>query len=76
MKYLLKLPLLVIGCLALPSALWADPKAIPPDQFEALHKMIRVQPEEQRFWRIPWKLSITEARTQAALTKLYSPLKS
>jgi hypothetical protein len=28
--------------------------------------MIRVQPEEQRFWQIAWKLTITDAREQAA----------
>lgn len=41
-------------------------KPIPHDQFDKLHKMIRVQPDEQRFWQIPWKLTITEAREQAA----------
>ena len=62
---------------ALGAALWAallivvparagDINAIPPDQFEKLHKMVRVQPDEQRFWQIPWKLTITEARAQAA----------
>jgi hypothetical protein len=45
---------------------WADAKPIPPEQFDRLHRMIRVQPEEQRFWRIPWKLRITEACQQAA----------
>ena len=34
--------------------------------FDKLHQMIRVQPGEQRFWQIPWKLTITEAREQAA----------
>ena len=28
--------------------------------------MIRVQPDEQRFWQIPWQLTISEARAQAA----------
>jgi hypothetical protein len=42
-----------------------EPRAIAPDQFDRLHRMIRVQPDEQRFWQIPWKLTITEARTQA-----------
>ncbi len=40
--------------------------SIPPGQFDALHRMIRVHPGEQRFWQIPWKLSIAEARAQAA----------
>ena len=43
-----------------------DPKSISPSQFDKLHKMVRVQPDEQRFWQIPWKLTITEAREQAA----------
>lgn len=44
----------------------AEPQAIPPDQFAKLHQMIRVQPDEQRFWQIPWQLTISEARAQAA----------
>ena len=44
----------------------AQSTLIPPDQFDSLHKMIRVQPDEQRFWQIPWKLTITDAREQAA----------
>jgi hypothetical protein len=43
-----------------------EARPIPPGQFEQLHKMIRVQSGEQRFWQIPWKLSISEARAQAA----------
>jgi hypothetical protein len=43
-----------------------EPRPIAADQFDRLHKMIRVQPDEQRFWQIAWKLSITEAREQAA----------
>lgn len=65
----MKLPaklLLLVACLAMTSPAWAEPKPISPDQFQKLHPMIRVQPEEQRFWRIPWKLSITAARQQAA----------
>jgi hypothetical protein len=61
--------LLVLSFLATSSAatLHADePTAIAPDQFDKLHKMIRVQPDEQRFWQIPWKLTITDARLQAA----------
>lgn len=44
----------------------AEPAPIPTEKFDSLHKMIRVQPDEQRFWQIPWKLTITEARVQAA----------
>jgi hypothetical protein len=43
-----------------------EPRPIPPDQFDSLHKMIRVQPGEQRFWKISWMLSVTEAREEAA----------
>ncbi len=42
------------------------PAPLAPDQFDSLHRLIRVQPDEQRFWKIPWKLSITEAREEAA----------
>src|SRR5580704_1654639 len=58
--------LLTLGCLALASRASAEPRPIAPDQFDKLHQMIRVQPGEQRFWRIPWKLSVTEARQLAA----------
>jgi hypothetical protein len=44
----------------------AEPQPIPAAQFDKLHQMIRVQPDEQRFWQIPWKLSISEARALAA----------
>ena len=43
-----------------------EPRPIAPDQFDRLHRMIRVQPDEQRFWQIPWKLTISAARQQAA----------
>ena len=43
-----------------------DVPPIPPDRFAELHKMIRVQPGEQRFWQVPWSLTVTEARQQAA----------
>jgi hypothetical protein len=49
-----------------PSPRAAEPGPIPPDQFAKIHKLVRVQPGEQRFWQIPWKLTITEARQQAA----------
>jgi hypothetical protein len=43
-----------------------EPKPLTPDQFDHLHRLIRVQPGEQRFWQIPWKLTISDAREQAA----------
>jgi hypothetical protein len=39
---------------------------IPPEKFDTLHRMIKPQAGEQRFWRIPWKLAISEAREEAA----------
>jgi hypothetical protein len=57
---------LFLALLSATSIRAGDIKPIPPEQFDKLHKMIRVQPDEQRFWQIPWKLSITEAREQAA----------
>jgi hypothetical protein len=39
---------------------------IPPEKFDALRLMIKPQAGEQRFWRIPWKLTISEAREDAA----------
>ena len=50
-----------------PSARAADePAPISPEQLDRLHRMIGVQPGEQRFWQIPWKLTVTEAREEAA----------
>jgi len=43
-----------------------EPKLIPPERFDKLHKMIKPQPGEARFHEIPWLLSIWEARKQAA----------
>jgi hypothetical protein len=55
-----------IAALATGQAVSADIEPIRPDQFAKLHEMIRVKPGEQRFWQVPWKLTITEARVQAA----------
>jgi hypothetical protein len=44
----------------------AEPSPIPTEQFDRLHKMIRVQPDEQRFWQLPWQLTVSAARAQAA----------
>jgi hypothetical protein len=50
------------------TSLGEEPPAgrIAADQFGKLHEMIRVRPDEQRFWQIPWHLTITAAREQAA----------
>ena len=64
------LSLVLLSCLLAPcgpAAAGADePRPIPPDQFDTLQKMIKPQPGEQRFWQIPWKLTVTEAREEAA----------
>jgi hypothetical protein len=66
MKSCTRLLFLTLGWLAASAPARSEPTAIAPEQFARLHQMIRVQPEEQRFWRIPWKLRITDAREQAA----------
>ena len=43
-----------------------EPGRIPPEQFAALHKLIKPQPGELRFHEIPWLLSVWEAREKAA----------
>ena len=66
---MMKKVLLLTGLLAsalTSSRAGAEAPPIAAEQFAKLHAMIRVQPDELRFWRIPWKLSVTEARKQAA----------
>jgi hypothetical protein len=61
------LSLAVLGLGRWVAAVKADePRPIPTDQFDRLHKMIKPQPGELRFHEIPWMLSIWEARRQAA----------
>jgi hypothetical protein len=56
---------LLVGCSL--SASWADePKPVPVEQFDKLHKMIKPQAGESRFNELPWLLSIHEARVKAA----------
>lgn len=55
-----------LGLVVASAATADEPRPIAPGDFERLHKMVRVQPDEQRFWQIPWKLSIAEARAEAA----------
>ena len=43
-----------------------QPKPIPADQFDKLHKMIKPQPGELRFQEIPWLMSVYDARKKAA----------
>ena len=42
------------------------PRPIPPKRFDNRSRMIRVQPDEQRFWQVPWKFTISETREEAA----------
>jgi hypothetical protein len=42
------------------------PEPIPPEQFAALHRLIRPQPGELRFHDIPWLIDVWEARKKAA----------
>lgn len=42
------------------------PRPIDPADFDRLFAMIRPQPGEQRFWQVPWTLTVTEARVAAA----------
>lgn len=58
--------LALIGLVIAGTARADEPSPIAPGQFDKLHKMIRVQPDEQRFWQIPWQLRISKAREQAA----------
>ena len=57
---------LLIACGSSWLARAEEPKAIPPEQFDMLHKMIKPQPGELRFQDIPWLLSTYEARKKAA----------
>ena len=43
-----------------------EPRPIPPERFDELRRMILPRDGEQRFWRIPWKLGVGEAREEAA----------
>jgi hypothetical protein len=43
-----------------------EPKAIAPDQFDKILKLIKPQAGELRFQQIPWLLSVHDARKKAA----------
>jgi hypothetical protein len=53
-----------VGLVAAPPAAQSDP--IPPDQFAALHRLIKPQPGELRFHEISWLIDVWEARKKAA----------
>jgi hypothetical protein len=64
-KSLLCIALLGLVTLARPVQA-EQPKPIPPEQFDKLHKMIKPQSGELRFQEIPWLLSVWDARKKAA----------
>ena len=59
------LAVLAAGLLAAPASA-AEPKPIPPEQFDALNTLIKPQPGELLFQEIPWLLSVHDARVKAA----------
>ena len=38
-----------------------EPAPIPKERLDALLQMVKPQAGEQRFWQIPWKLTVSEA---------------
>lgn len=43
-----------------------EPKPVPADQFDHLHKTIKPQEGESRFWQVPWLLDLDEALLKGA----------
>lgn len=43
-----------------------EPKPVPADQFDHLHKTIKPQEGESLFWQVPWLLSLDEALIKGA----------
>lgn len=61
------------ACLtSLAATLWsaalsvAEPPVIKPDDFPAIHQMIKRQPGEWQWAEIPWLVSVAEAQKKAA----------
>jgi hypothetical protein len=46
-------------------ALAAGQAPVPRDQFEALHALIKPQPGESKWARVPWLTNLEEARRRA-----------
>lgn len=59
-------PLCFLVMLSSAMALDDAPKPIPIGDFDALHKMFKPRPGENRFREIPWLLDVWEARRRAA----------
>ena len=62
-------PGLLLGLVLVGSGAPAEEARVPdlkPEQFSALHKLIKPQPGELRFHEIPWLLDVWEARKKAA----------
>ena len=62
-KYLLRLSIMA-ACLSTVSGQAAEPKPIPPEQFEKLRAQIK--PDPGGFEDIPWMTNLWEARRRAA----------
>jgi len=58
-------PVLTVVCLVA-TARAGEPDAVPAEQFDALHALVKPQPGESRWMEIPWLTSVWEARQQAA----------
>ena len=50
----------------LPPVAAGEPKPLPTDQVEKLHRMLKPQPGESRWMEIDWHPSVWEARQKAA----------
>lgn len=64
-RYPIVLLALILAALAAPCRA-AEPQAIPPEQFDQLHSMLKPQAGESRFWQIPWLLNLDEALHKGA----------
>lgn len=65
----MSLPKWIAPLAVLVGAAWcqaAEPKAIPADQFAALHQQIKPQEGESLFWQVPWLLNLDEALQKGA----------
>ena len=56
----------VMGACLIASAQAAEKKEPSPEQFGALHRLIKPQPGEARWASIPWMTNLAEARQRSA----------
>ena len=59
------LAVLLTAAVAVPAAA-QEPKPLPTEQVEQLHRMIKPQPGESRWMEIDWHPTVWEARQKAA----------